>query len=62
MKKWRMYGADRGTGKTDQRTFAPMHTIDFCLALIAGFVSITWFEIMKIFMHREHINLLEDKT
>ncbi|PKN88951.1 MAG: ATPase [Deltaproteobacteria bacterium HGW-Deltaproteobacteria-1] len=42
--------------------FAPMHTIDFCLALIAGFVSITWFEILKIFMHKEHVDLLEDKT
>jgi len=42
--------------------FAPMHAIDFCLALIAGIVSITWFEILKIFMHKEHIDLLEDKT
>ncbi len=42
--------------------FAPMHAIDFCLALIAGIVSITWFEIMKIFMRKEHIDLLEDKT
>jgi len=42
--------------------FAPMHAIDFCLALIAGIVSITWFEILKIFMRKEHVDLLEDKT
>ena len=42
--------------------FAPMHAIDFCLALIAGIVSITWFEILKIFTRKEHIDLLEDKT
>jgi Ca2+-transporting ATPase len=42
--------------------FAPMHAIDFCLALIAGIVSITWFEILKIFTHKEHIDLMEDKT
>jgi Ca2+-transporting ATPase len=42
--------------------FAPMHAIDFCLALIAGIVSITWFEILKIFTRRGHIDLLEDKT
>lgn len=41
--------------------FAPMHAIDFCLALIAGIVSITWFEILKIFMRKGHIDLLEDK-
>jgi P-type Ca2+ transporter type 2C len=42
--------------------FAPMHGIDFCLALIAGIVSITWFEILKIFTRKGHIDLLEDKT
>ena len=42
--------------------FAPMHAIDFSLALIAGIVSITWFEILKIFTHKEHIDLLEDKA
>lgn len=42
--------------------FAPMHAIDFCLAIIAGIVSITWFEILKIFTRKEHIDLLEDKT
>ena len=42
--------------------FAPMHTIDFLLALIAGIVSIIWFEILKIFMRKGHIDLLEDKT
>jgi Ca2+-transporting ATPase len=42
--------------------FAPMHAIDFFLALIAGIVSITWFELLKIFTRKGHINLLEDKT
>lgn len=42
--------------------FAPMHGIDFCLALIAGIVSITWFEILKIFTRKGHIDLMEDKT
>ncbi len=42
--------------------FAPMHAIDFCLALIAGIVSITWFEILKIFTRKGHIDLLEDKA
>jgi Ca2+-transporting ATPase len=41
--------------------FAPMHGIDFFLALIAGVVSITWFEVLKIYTHKEHIDLLEDK-
>jgi Ca2+-transporting ATPase len=42
--------------------FAPIHTIDFFLALIAGIVSITWFEILKIFTRKGHINLLKDRT
>ncbi len=42
--------------------FAPMHAIDFCLALIAGIVSIIWFEILKIFTQKGHIDLLEDKA
>src|SRR5664280_507025 len=42
--------------------FAPMHAIDFCLAFIAGIVSIIWFELLKIFTRKEHIDLLEDKT
>ncbi|MFA5322953.1 MAG: cation-translocating P-type ATPase [Smithella sp.] len=42
--------------------FAPMHGIEFCLALIAGVVSIAWFELFKIFTRKEHIDLLEDKT
>ncbi len=41
--------------------FAPMHAVDFLLALIAGVVSITWFELLKVFMHKEHIDLLGDK-
>ncbi len=42
--------------------FAPMHAMDFCLAFIAGIVSIIWFELFKNFTRKGHINLLEDKT
>ncbi len=42
--------------------FAPMHTTDFCLAFIAGIVSILWFELFKIFTRKGHIDLLESKT
>ena len=42
--------------------FAPIHAIDFFLALIAGIVSITWFELFKIFTRKGHINLLEEKS
>jgi Ca2+-transporting ATPase len=42
--------------------FAPIHTLDFCLALIAGIVSIAWFELLKIVTRKFHIDLLEDRT
>jgi Ca2+-transporting ATPase len=42
--------------------FAPIHAIDFFLALVAGIVSITWFELFKIFTRKGHINLLEEKS
>jgi Ca2+-transporting ATPase len=42
--------------------FAPMHAIDFCLALIAGFVSIAWFELLKIITRKGHIDLFEDRA
>jgi magnesium-transporting ATPase (P-type) len=42
--------------------FAPMHAIDFCLVFVAGIVSITWFELMKIFMRKEHVDLMENKA
>ena len=42
--------------------FAPMHAIDFFLALIAGISSITWFELLKIVTRKGHIDLLEDRV
>lgn len=41
--------------------FAPMHAIDFLLALGAGIVSITWFEVLKIVSRNAKIDLLEDR-
>ena len=42
--------------------FAPIHAMDFFLAIIAGIVSIIWFELFKVFTRKGNINLLEEKT
>ncbi|MGV8059191.1 MAG: cation-translocating P-type ATPase [Smithellaceae bacterium] len=40
--------------------FATMHSLDILIALVAGFLSVAWFEIVKILSVKKHIELLKD--
>jgi Ca2+-transporting ATPase len=40
--------------------FAAMHCLDVVIALIAGILSVAWFEIVKILSVKKHIELLKD--
>ncbi|HQI01031.1 MAG TPA: cation-translocating P-type ATPase [Deltaproteobacteria bacterium] len=41
--------------------FAPLHAVDFIFAAAAGIASIAWFEILKRFSRKSHIDLLEER-
>ena len=40
--------------------FAPMHCLDIIIAVVAGFLSVVWFEIVKILSVKKNIELLKD--
>jgi Ca2+-transporting ATPase len=40
--------------------FASMHSLDIIIAIVAGILSVAWFEIVKILSVKKHIELLKD--
>ncbi len=40
--------------------FAAMHSLDIIIATITGFLSVAWFEIVKIMSVKKHVELLND--
>ena len=40
--------------------FALLHSLDIIIAMVAGILSVAWFEIVKIMSVKKHIELLKD--